>query len=103
MRDDRFTLAEISDLFGMNSTRMKEAFKRPDMFPAFRCGSIWVIPKDRFFAWYTRHRLLGTVESTVGCETLRHSNILRMRDEWHKRRMDRINIAQENLRRRIYS
>ena len=59
MRDDYFTLSECSYMMGISSQTIHEIAEADKEFPLFSVGRRYVIPKDKYFAWYDKACGLG--------------------------------------------
>lgn len=56
MRNDYFTLCELAYVVRNDMARLKRIFETYEDFPVVRVGVRYVIPKDRFFEWFDKHK-----------------------------------------------
>lgn len=86
MRDDYFTLEELTRLLHTSEYKVKRAMNGQYALPHCKCGTIYVIPKARFFAWYERLQRSGLLCEALGPIVPLYHDIYIARDKWLKDR-----------------
>ena len=61
MRDDYFTLDELTWTVRLRRETVRRIFDEYADFPVMRIGNRYIIPKMQFFRWYARHKRDGTL------------------------------------------
>lgn len=56
MRDDYFTLEELSWVVRLHRESVRRMFSEYPDFPVNRVGNKYIIPKLQFFRWYSQHK-----------------------------------------------
>ena len=86
MRDDYFTLEEVTRVLHTSEYKVKRAMNGPYALPHCKCGIIYVIPKGRFFSWYERLHRSGLLCDALGTPDPNWHCVYAARDEWLKDR-----------------
>lgn len=76
MRAEYFTLSEICWMLGITSPSVHKIAQTDKEFPMLMVGARYVIPKDRFFAWYDKQNN----------PKWRHKRVIEERELWLKGR-----------------
>ena len=90
MRDDFFTITELSKLLHVNPRRIVRFSEQYNAFPIITLGTMRLIRKRDFFAWYRALDVQGLLEETLLQAYPDNRSVYAAEAQWYKTQIENL-------------